>query len=226
MRNTRPIVSFSFDDFPKSAVVNGAGLLASRGVAGTFYFCETFRDREVDGIKYYETSDLRALIDGGHEIGCHTASHIRVPRYSSAEIGKDLDENSSFLRGVLDDYKISTFAYPFGDMSVRSKLLLQKRFPACRSTNEGLNVGSVDLGALRASRLYSARTDEGALRALIKQAAATNAWLNLYTHDVDDKPNPFGCTPALLQSAIDMAQQAGCEILTVKNALGAIGFRA
>ena len=37
LRNATPMVSFTFDDLPKSAVTTGAGLLEARGARGTFY---------------------------------------------------------------------------------------------------------------------------------------------------------------------------------------------
>ena len=37
MRNTSPMVCFTFDDLPKSAVTTGADLLEAHGARGTFY---------------------------------------------------------------------------------------------------------------------------------------------------------------------------------------------
>ena len=34
---------------------------------------------------------------------------------------------------------------------------------------------------------------------LIKEAAASNAWLIFYTHDVDKQSSKYGCTPGLLK---------------------------
>ena len=37
LRNSTPMVSFTFDDLPKSAVTTGAGMLEAHGARGTFY---------------------------------------------------------------------------------------------------------------------------------------------------------------------------------------------
>ena len=37
MGNDRPLISFSFDDFPRSALFTGGALLEQYGVAGTYY---------------------------------------------------------------------------------------------------------------------------------------------------------------------------------------------
>lgn len=222
MVNERPIVSFTFDDFPKSAVHNGAAILERRGVAGTYYLSRSFSGAMVDGIAYYDLADLRRLVDNGHEIGCHTASHLHVPQVASSRIVVDLDANAEFLRGHFGNLWMTTFAFPFGDLDLRTKLLLQGRFAACRSTLPGANRGVADLGALRAERLYSRLTSADAVQSLIERSAQPRSWLILYTHDVDDAPSPYGCTPALLEAAVESALAAGCQLLPVRNALGPI----
>jgi hypothetical protein len=47
---------------------------------------------------------------------------------------RDIEENARFLRENFGDVRMSTFAFPFGDMDLPSKLTLQQRFAACRSS--------------------------------------------------------------------------------------------
>jgi len=225
MVNERPIVSFAFDDFPKSAVSNGAAILESKGLAGTYYLSSCFAGTAVDGTEYYDMADLRRLIDNGHEIGCHSASHLHVPRTARARLLEDLESNAQFVREHFGDLRMTTFAFPFGDIDVASKLLLQSRFAACRATLPGVNRGSADLGALRAEQLYSHSATAARVRALISSAAKPRSWLIFYTHDVSDNPSPFGCRPRLLETALNCALEAGLQVLTVRNALGPIRFR-
>jgi len=225
MVNERPIVSFAFDDFPKSAISNGAAILESKGLAGTYYLSSSFAGRAVDGTEYYDMADLRRLIDNGHEIGCHTAAHLRVPTTPRAQLLADLESNARFVRERFGDLRMTTFAFPFGDIDVASKLLLQSRFAACRATLPGVNFGSADLGALKAERLYSHSATAERIRTLISRAAKPRSWLIFYTHDVSDHPGPFGCSPALLETALNFALEAGLQVLTVRNALGPIRFR-
>jgi peptidoglycan/xylan/chitin deacetylase (PgdA/CDA1 family) len=222
MVNERPIVSFTFDDFPKSAVRNGAAILERHGVAGTYYLC-----RSLNGVStYYDLSDLRRLLDNGHEIGCHTASHLHAAQVARSRLVGDIEANARFLREKFGDVRMSTFAFPFGDMDLPSKLTLQQRFAACRSNLPGVNRGVADLGSLRAERLYSRLTDEDRVGSLIARSAQPRSWLIFYTHGVDDDPMHYGCTPALLKAAVKSALAAGCQVLPVRNALGPIRFRA
>ena len=225
MVNEKPIVSFSFDDFPKSAVRNAAAFLELHGVAGTFYLSRSLNGVTEDGIEYYDLADVRRLLDNGHEIGCHTASHIQVARVPRSRLAEDIEANAQFLREHFGDFRMSTFAFPGGDMDVPSKLLLQGRFAACRSSVPGVNRGVADLGALRAARLYSGLIDENGVRSLIERSAQPKSWLIFCTHDVDDDPSPYGCTPALFEVAVKSALAAGCQVLPVRNALGPVRFR-
>ena len=225
MVNERPIVSFTFDDFPKSAVRNAAAILERYGVAGTYYLSRSFNGATVDGIEYYDIGDLRRLVDNAHEIGCHTASHVHAPQVARSSLIEDLEANAQFLREHFGDLRMTTFAFPFGDMDLPTKLLLQGRFAACRSIFPGANRRIADLGALRAERIYSRLTNVEAVTSLIERSAQPRSWLILYTHDVDDDPSPHGCTPALLEAAVRSALAAGCQVLPVRNALGPIRFR-
>ena len=95
MRNRRAIVSFTFDDFPRSAVANGAGLLEDHGARGTFYMTGSYCGRVIDGIPQYGTEDLAALAAAGHEIGCHTFTHPRMSALSATALNADLKVSST-----------------------------------------------------------------------------------------------------------------------------------
>jgi hypothetical protein len=138
----------------------------------------------------------------------------------------DIEANAQFLRDNFGDVRMRTFAFPFGDMDLPSKLTLQQRFAACRSNLPGVNRGVADLGSLLAKRLYSRLTDENRVGSLIARSAQPRSWLIFYTHDVDDDPTDYGCTPALFEAAVKSALAAGCQVLPVRNALGPIRFRA
>ena len=220
MANARPIVSFTFDDFPKSAL-RGAEILASNNAAGTFYLCSCFSGRTVEGIRYYDPSDVRSLLENKHEVGCHTASHTRASQARREELTADLDRNAAFARKNFN-LELATFSFPFGDISLSSKLLVQQRFEACRSSLPGVNRGFADLGALRAMRLYSKLVDAEALESLAGRASQRGSWLIFYTHDLDENPTEFGCKPALFEAAVRAVIAAGCQVLTVKDAVAVL----
>ena len=222
----RPVVSFSFDDFPRSAVTNGAMMLEEFGVCGTFYAAGSLCGTVADGIRQFEVEDVPRLLEAGHEIGCHTFSHRRLGQIRDGTLTAELDQNAAFVEKVAPGLAMSTFAYPFGDVSLGGKSLLRARFAACRSTEAGLNRGRIDLSYLKAVRLYDSHMDKTKIMALVSHAVIDKGWLIFYTHDVAEAPSRFGCSPGLLRFALTSAARAGAQIMPIKNAIGEIRFNS
>lgn len=222
MRNRRGIVSFTFDDFPRSAVSNGARLLEEYGARGTFYLTGSYCGQIIDDVPQYYAEDLQALAGAGHEIGCHTFTHPRVSTLSAVALDKEIDLNAAFLAHHLPDTNLRTFAYPFGDVSLAATLRLQSRFAGCRGSQSGLNIGTADLGRLRSVRLYDRLLGPEDVSDIIKRGVTGAAWLIFYTHDVDQTHSSFGCTPSLFEHAVRSAISAGAEICSVGDAIKAI----
>jgi peptidoglycan/xylan/chitin deacetylase (PgdA/CDA1 family) len=221
MENRLAIASFTFDDFPRSAVTNGARILQKYNIRGTFFAAGSLCNITVDGMPHFTPSDLAALSANGHEIGCHTFHHVPAPSLTSTALKREIAENAAFVRGCLPHNALRNFSYPFGEVSPLRKLALQQQFTSCRGIQPGLNRGVVDLGLLKAERVYGHRAGPR-LISLIKRAAAEKAWLIFYTHDVDENPTRFGCTPALFEQVILMVCGAGIRCLTVEDAVSSI----
>ena len=154
-RATAPVVSFSFDDFPRSAAREGASVLREFGVKGTYFVAGARSGRHLDDVDQFTKDDLLAVADAGHEIGCHTFGHIRLPTASLAEITDDLLRNQEFVQQILGDYTMCSFAYPDGDVSIATKALVGRWFPICRGIWGGVNHRRIDFMQLKA---VSART--------------------------------------------------------------------
>jgi peptidoglycan/xylan/chitin deacetylase (PgdA/CDA1 family) len=219
MRNQRPIVSFTFDDFPHSAVSNGARILEKYGARGTFYAAGSYCGQVIDGIVQYSAGDLLALLEAGHEIGCHTFNHRRVSTLTKGKLVEEIRLNRSFIAEHIPNLELRTFAYPFGDASIGATFKLERMFSGCRSTTFGINSGTADIGRLYAVRLYNGAINEKDIARLIADAALQKSWLIFYTHDVEDEPSKFGCSPALMEYAVRAAASSDVAILPVVEAL-------
>lgn len=223
MRNQQAIVSFTFDDFPRSAVTKGAKILENYGVLGTFYAAGSLCGGTIEGADCFNSKDIQALAAAGHEVGCHTFSHLPVSTLTTHILRQEIVKNAAFVADNEPGYVLCNFAYPFGDVSPLRKSLLQRQFASCRGTKHGLNANRVDLGLLKAVRLYSHLIDELMISKLIDEAVTKSAWLILYTHDVDDPPSSYGCTPSLFEYAVKAATSK-TEVLTVRNAIAAVRY--
>jgi hypothetical protein len=60
------------------------------------------------------------------------------------------------------------------------------------------------------------------VRSLILDNERQKSWLIFYSHDVQDTPSRFGCTPELLEFAVSCALQTSARILTVAEVVASL----
>lgn len=219
MRNTRPLVSFTFDDVAASACTAGAMLLEQHEARGTFYVSGGNCGRASPTGPLATADLIRALHAKGHEIGCHTYSHTRVVELSRDALVSDLDRNHRFLQGILSDIALRNFAYPYGDIAFGAKRYLGARFDSCRSHTPGVNAGIADLSVLKSYALERASIDRQRILDVIGETVRRNGWLVFAGHDIADAPSQYGIQPELLAFALRSALAAGCQLVTVSQAL-------
>ena len=213
-QSTRPVVSFTFDDFPRSAFTNGGSILRGFGAHGTYYACMGWMGRP----GFFGKQDLMELIAQGHELGCHTYSHSRAREGLSYRFRKDIQRNSAALSQIVPNASFNSFSYPGGQSNIPTRLMAVKRFESCRGNTPGVCEGKIDLSYLSANKIYHEKFNRKSIENLIKQAAEANGWLIFYTHDVSEEPSRFGCTPDELRAVLEMAIKGGAEVLTVQDA--------
>lgn len=213
------VASFTFDDFPVSAVDTGAKILEDNGLHGTFFACAEFFGKHVDGLDYYDAEHLRRLRDGGHEIGCHSFRHILHSQLSGQEVKTLLQKSRAFLQDTLGaDYILSSFAYPYGDVSLSAKAVASREYAICRGVHPGLNSGNIDLAQLNSVGICANTWDETMIAEQIDRAVEQKSWIIFTTHDVSDDCTPYGCTAQMLEWTIRKVQAAGIPIKTCRSA--------
>jgi peptidoglycan/xylan/chitin deacetylase (PgdA/CDA1 family) len=226
MRNRTPLVSFTFDDVPDSADLNGASILESAGIRGTFYIAAGICGKADELWRVIDLDHVRGLHERGHEIGCHTFSHVNVETLDAAAMDEECRRNEELLRRTCGDVELTNFCFPFGRLSLARKLQLQSRFVTCRGIYEGINTGTIDLGLLRVIELYDRTLTPEKLAQMIRKTRDRNGWLIFYTHDVADPPSWIGSSPVLLRSTVEAVQAAGFNCVTVRDGVREIGWVA
>jgi peptidoglycan/xylan/chitin deacetylase (PgdA/CDA1 family) len=217
-------LSVCFDDFPKTAWTEGGRVLRDHGVRGTYYMCGALSGSTFEGQPMFDGSDLGEIHGEGHEIGCHTFDHRSCLRSSRAEFERATRDNQQFLTRHLGEARLVSFAYPYGDITSTAKRFAVKHFSSARGIHAGLNRGRLDLGQLKAVGFEARKMNEDVIEEHIARAAALRAWLVVYTHDVQDRPTPYGCRPDDLDRLLRAAKSAGLEILPIKAALAKRAF--
>jgi len=207
----RPLLTISFDDAPVSAAEAGAAILERHEVRGTYFISAGLGGQESHLGRYTTLDDVARLAAAGHEIACHTFSHLDCGKAKASSIAAELDANLQALRAV--DVTPVTFAYPYGDVSPWAKALINDRFIAGRALHHGLIDSGTDLNQAPGVGIEGA-DGEAVARAWMTRAVQATAWLVLYTHDVRDQPSDWGCTPQVLDRLVSEAVAMGFEIVT------------
>ncbi|WP_409191091.1 polysaccharide deacetylase family protein [Bradyrhizobium sp. RDM4] len=218
-----PMVSFTFDDAPDSAAGVGASLLEEHGGRGTFYLAGSLIDQPGDHWHGLSNDAIVGLHRSGHEIACHTFSHLRAVDLDQAAMAREIEQNRNYFHRLDPSIRLENFAYPYGLASVSRKPQLAKIFRSARGILPGVNRDVIDLQFLRASPLVHCEIDTAGVDRYFDEATASGGWLIFYGHDVVDQPSPYGCTPALLRHALKAAETRNMPIVTVAEALRRIG---
>jgi peptidoglycan/xylan/chitin deacetylase (PgdA/CDA1 family) len=223
LRNQTPIVTFTFDDIPRSAATAGAGILEDHGALGTFYVSGGLVGSATPNWDVVEAEHIIALHGSGHEIGCHTFSHQRACDLDAPSLAEEIERNREYLQMLEPSIAIENFAYPFGYGSFARKRQLKAKFKSCRSILPGVNSGRVDMQFLRATPLIDQCIDRDGIERAFDDAQNTNGWLIFYGHDVADRPSPYGCSPALMNHALKAASRRQIPVLNMAEALRCAG---
>lgn len=218
----RPLVSFTFDDFPRSAAQYGADILERHGARGCFYACSGYAGQTGPFGEYYRETDIAGLCEAGHEIGAHTVSHMDCATEPVDRVLKDISHNLDELATLGVPSPVRQFAYPYGETRLALKTALQARFDSCRGILAGVNRKGNDAMQLRAIELGDDPASVQRAEAAIEGAARSPGWVIFFTHDVSDTPSPFGVTPALLERLVRHARDAGAAIVTPSQAMAEI----
>jgi|SRR5215469_6301393 len=215
-----PVVTFTFDDFPRSALNVGGGILTRAGLHGTFYASYGLvGSADVYTGDLFRLDDLYRLVDEGHELASHTFHHVSSRDSSPAEYIKEALDGRSAMRSLSGLSVSDNFAYPFGGVTAATKRAVGNVMLSCRSIFRGVNGAVVDLNLLRANPLYGGIEQLSTVRKLLNTAQELSGWLIFYTHDVQEHPSRYGCTPALLESTVRAALESSMRVMTVTEVL-------
>ena len=211
----RPVVSFCFDDFPRTAYTVGGPILKSYGARGTYYAAAGLMEKQTELGEQFARADLKSLLTEGHELACHTFSHISCRGTPLSAFERDVKKGRLAI-GEMTGHDPVNFAYPFGHVTLSAKKSIGMQMESCRSIYGGWNGPTVDLNLLRANSLYG-DVDEFAQAESLLDKTQYGGWLIFYTHDIRQSPTMFGCTPRLLERTISVALERGFRICTVRE---------
>ena len=236
IRTEVPIISFTFDDFPRSAFLEAGSILRRYDALGTYYASLGLMGKQSALGPMYEAEDLKELVQVGHELGCHTFGHCHSWNTPPGVYEESILQNQQVLTEAFPGASFQTFAYPHSAPRLAVKKVAGRHFQCCRgggmragrylhrhtAGGQTFNSGVTDLNYLCAFFLEMSRDNPEAVKSLIDENARARGWLIFATHDVCENPSAFGCTPDFFEQVVQWSLESGARVLPVVNALEVI----
>lgn len=222
IRPAKPLISFSFDDFPRSALHAGGAILERYGVRGTYYVALGLMDQEIPAGRAFTRGDLDAVLEKGHQLGCHTFRHSDAWETPPSEFEESVAENQQALDRMIPGASFRTLSYPIAWPRPGTKRRMGRYFPCCRGGGESINAGPSDAANLRACFLEKNIHRFDFLKQLVDQTCQSSGWLIFATHDVSETPTQLGCSPQFLEKVVAYALASGAQVLPVADGWGEV----
>jgi hypothetical protein len=217
-----PYISFTFDDFPRSAFHTGGKILMRLGIKATYYTSLGLMGKEAPTGKICTPDDIKELLAQGHELGCHTFDHCHSWQTSPRVFENSIIKNKRVLDELLFGAEFRSFSYPMVGPRPGTKWRAGRHFLCCRGGGQKFNVGATDLNYLKSFFLEHSRNKPGFIKEIIEQNCRALGWLIFTTHDVSETPTPYGCSPSFFEDIAKCSLDSGARILPVAQALDAI----
>lgn len=219
LQKTSPIISFSFDDAPRTAFIHGGEILNRYGVIATFYVSLGMLESDSPSGPIASLDDLQRAVKDGHELGCHTFDHQHSWEAKTELFVQSVLKNRQVLSELIPGAAFSSFAYPFCAPKPAIKRRMGKLFSCCRGGGQTFNVGDTDYNLLKAFFIDVENRDRiDTVKQLIDENVKARGWLIFATHDIDDNPSRYGCSKEFFEEIVKHAAQSGAFLLPVGKA--------
>jgi peptidoglycan/xylan/chitin deacetylase (PgdA/CDA1 family) len=211
------VISFTFDDFPKSAFSAGDAVLSRYKVRATYYVAMGLAGTSGISGPMFEVHDVADVRRAGHEIACHTFTHPDCRAINRDQIALEIQQNAEAIAAAVGEHPVN-FAYPYGSIDATAKGFLKEKFLSCRGVGRAINYQIIDLADLFAVPIFAHEFNADAIRRMIDFNAQVGGWLIFFTHDVTDAPSEYGCTPEQLDFAVSYAS-AHSRVLAIRDVM-------
>ena len=214
------MVSLTFDDGWLNQYTNAVPILNSAGIDGTFYIvtADTIDAGNGGNDLFITPAQLRTMQSAGHEIGNHTQTHPHLPTLSAAQATAEISgaKNELLAMGL---NPVDTLAYPYGEYNQSVETIVANTgHIAARSVDRGFNDKTTDLYALKIQQV-DRTTTVADVQAWIDTANESHTWLILMFHDIDNAPDEYGTTPAILSGIADYLNSSGTKTVTMDEGM-------
>lgn len=158
--------------------------------------------------------ELCELVAGGHEIGCHTFSHMDAWTSGPRKFEASLTANAAAATKLLG-LRLKSFSYPYSPPNPWNKKICGKVFSSARGGQAKANIAVADLNYLSAVFLERVKCRLEVLWHEAELAKREAGWLILASHDVSDQPSRFGISKELFVTILERLMKMEFRLLPV-----------
>jgi len=151
------LISFTFDDFPRSALLSGGEVLRRFGFVGTYYASLGLMGQPSPVGEIFQREDLAQLVAQGHELACHTFDHCHAWNTPPDKFEASVVRNRQAVAELLPDVKLMSHSYPISYPNPQTKRRMMKYYESARGGGQTFNTGSADLNYLKAFFIEQSR---------------------------------------------------------------------
>ncbi len=207
--STGPIVSFAFDDGPKTDYTAGFPILNAAGYPGTVYVVTSGINNDGSSLSL---ADLTAMQNAGWEISSHASNHAIGIGTPLAQYEASVLEAKTWLDA--NGFPNSGFAPPGGAWSHRIVEIARKYHPYLRVADNVSNRAPWDPYML-SSRFISEFTTLSEARGWLDQAQRDGHWVIITSHQVTPH------VASILQALCTDVTSRGIPVATVRDVIAA-----
>jgi peptidoglycan/xylan/chitin deacetylase (PgdA/CDA1 family) len=216
MNNKKPIVSFTFDDFPRSSYLLGGKILNQYDFKATYFTSFGLMGQQLPVGEGFIEKDILNLLDDGHELGSHTFDHFESWKTSSNEFKKSIEKNMAILAEISPGTFFKSFSYPKTNPNPNNKSIAGRYFDSCRAGGQTYNLKKVDLNLLRSYFIDKRNNRQiSELKNLIDINIFEKGWLIISTHDISNSPSKFGCNIEYFMEIVEYVAKRNIDVITI-----------
>ena len=200
------VISITFDDGYVSQY-DAAEILEGYGWKATYYIPSNLVGKEFEGVPIMSGEQVLDLQGREHEIGAHTADHVRAVNSSDAIyetqliMGKDIS-------GVIAE----NFAFPYNDHSKESLAL--KHFNTVRNSEGGIN----NITNRSLDGLALTHNNYLVLEDYLAKLEENGGWLIILVHDINENPREdIDLAPEEFAWVLQAIRDSNFEVKTIEE---------
>ncbi len=206
MANSKPLVSFVFDDGDETDYTVARDIFKAKGEVASTAVVTGWVNTE----NYLSVSQLSELRQDGWEIMSHTVSHPNLRDLSESQI----DDELSMSKEALESWglPVRNLVYPYNKSNKTVEKIAAKYYRAGRAGQKMLNGPDQDRYSLKSfSSELSFRHNMSHIKDHIDQAYAQKKWLILYQHLIDAKIKISDKQGSFMQDEMLMFKPSGAS---------------